>query len=133
MIRTSETVWRTLSGAAVQRILVTVVSTVIVPVTQPVFLHTDGGGPAGMVVMLTSHILVLAGFLALVTGLVVLAVIDTIADTLLWDASVVITGELSAGTLGIVAVNLIRPVPAVVLVVALPGLEDASAIAAPVL
>ena len=116
-----------------ERILVTVVSAVIVPVTQPVLFNTNGGGATWMIVTGAGHVPASASLLALVAGLIVLAVIDTIADTLLWDAPVVITGELSAGTLGIVAVNLVRPVPAVVLVVALPGLEDASAIAAPVL
>ena len=42
----------------------------------------------------------------------------------------VFTGELSSSTLGVVAVLLVSPVTAVVLVVALPGAEDAAAVAA---
>ena len=98
MIRASETVWRALSGAAVQRILVTVVSTVIVPVTQPVFLHTDGGGATRVVVVLAGHVLVLTSLNALIARLVILAVVDPIADTLLRNTPVVVTGELGEPT-----------------------------------
>ena len=81
----------------------------------------------------THHSLVLAGVHRLVRGPVILAVVDTIAHTRLRDAPVVGAGELSVRTLAIVTVQLVSPVTTVILMVALPGLEDTPTIATPVL
>jgi hypothetical protein len=43
---------------------------------------------------------------------------------------VVFAGELSGSALGVVAVHFVGPIAAVVLVVALPRVEDAAAVAA---
>ena len=66
----------------------------------------------------------------LVRSAVVLTVIDTVAHLRLRDAPKVVAGELALGTLGVVAPLLVRPVSTIVLVVALPRVEDATAIAA---
>ena len=62
---------------------------------------------------------------ALVGGLVVLAVVDAVADLTLGDAPEVIARELAVHALGVVAALLVRAVAAVVLVVAPPRREDA--------
>jgi len=67
----------------------------------------------------------------LVTGLVILAVIDAITELRLWYAPVVGTSELSVSTAGIFAVHFVRPVATVVLMITDPGLEDAATVTTP--
>ena len=130
VVGTPERVGRTRSGAAVQLVLVRVVATIVIAVAQPVRLQADGGGLAGQLAAGAGDVLVVADGQGLVGGGVVLAVVDAVADLRLGDAAEVVAGELSLGALRVVAVLLVRPVAAVVLVVALPGVEDASAVAA---
>ena len=114
-------------------VLVAVVATVVVSITQPVWLHTDCGALALKVISGTSDIPRATHLGRLVAGLVVFAVIDTIADLSIGDAPMVVTGELALGTFWIVTVQLVGAITTVVLVITLPGLEDATTVAAPVL
>jgi hypothetical protein len=116
-----------------ERVFVAVVATVVVSITQPVGLHTDCGALALKVISGTSDIPRAAHLGRLVAGLVVFAVIDTIADLSIGDAPMVVAGELALGTFRIVTVQLVGAVTTVVLVITLPGLEDATAVPAPVL
>ena len=66
----------------------------------------------------------------LVRSAVVLTVVDPVAHLRLRDAPEVVAGKLALGTLGVVTPLLVRPISTIVLVVALPRVEDATAIAA---
>ena len=72
-----------------------------------------------------------AGLNSFIRCLVVLAVIHSVAHLSLRNATVVSAGELAFTAARIIAVDLIRSIPAVILVIALPRAEDATAIAAP--
>ena len=113
-----------------KRILVRVVATVVVAVAEPVGLHADGRRLAGQVVGRAGDVAVAAGVLALVRRVAVLAVVDAVAHLALGDAAEVVAGELALHALRVVAALLVRPVAAVVLVVAPPRGEDAAAVAA---
>ena len=116
-----------------ERVFVAVVATVVVSITQPIGLHTDCGALALKMISRTSDVPRSAHLGRLVTGLVVFAVIDTIADLSIGDAPVVVAGELALSTLRIVTIKLISAVTTVVLVITLPGLEDTTTVAAPIL
>ena len=66
-------------------------------------------------VPLAGDVPVLAQLQGLVGGAVVLAVIYSVADLSLGNAAEVVTGELSVVALGVVAVQLVRAVTAVIL------------------
>lgn len=66
----------------------------------------------------------------LVRSNIVLAIIDAVAHLRLRDAAVVGAGELSCGAWWINAAFLVATVPTVVLVIALPRLENTSAVVA---
>jgi hypothetical protein len=113
-----------------QRVLIAVVPAIIVPVAQPIGLHTDGGVLALQVVLRTGHVARAAQGHRLVAGRVVLAVVHPVADLQFRNAAEVVAGVLAHRTARIVAAYLIRTVPAIILVVALPRLEDAAPVAA---
>ena len=133
VVRTPETVGRAGAGAIVQRVLIAVVATIVVTVAEPVGLHTNGGVLALEVILGTGHVAGAAQCHRLVAGRVVLAVVHAVANLQLRDAAEIVAGVLPLGTVGIVAANLIRPIATVILVVTLPGLEDAAAVAAAIL
>lgn len=77
-----------------QRILVTVITTIVVTITEPVWFHTNVGfltfemvGWAGRITWTT--------LVSLVACYVVFAVIDTIANLSHWDATLVRTSEFT--------------------------------------
>merc|ERR1719277_738731 len=122
VVRTPETVWWTLSLCTGQHVLVTVVSTIIVTITEPVWLHTNGGGLTLPVPHWTGHIHILASLHRLITSGVIFTIINSITDTSLGNTSIVSTGELSLGTCIIITVSLISTIPTIILMITLPGL-----------
>jgi hypothetical protein len=133
VVWTPETVGRAGARTAVKWIFITVIATVIVTITEPVWLNTDGCILTLQVILGTGHIAGATQGHCLITGGVVLAVIHTIANLQLWDAAEIITSVLTEGASWIVASNLVCSITTVILMVALPGLEDASTIATPIL
>lgn len=129
MIRTAKAILGTSPLGAVQGILVAVVAAVVVSVAQPIGLDANIRLLALEVIGGTGRV-PRAAFVGLVTGDVVLAIVDAIADLGLRYAALVGTGELARGAGTIGAALLVRAVLAIVLVIALPRLEDAAAVVA---
>lgn len=129
MIGTPEAVLRASPLRTVQRILIAVVAAIVVTVAQPVRLDADIRllalemiGRAGRVAR--------ASLVRLVARYVVLAVVHPVADLRHGYAALVGAGKLARRAGPIDAALLVRAVLAVVLVVALPRLEDAAAVVA---
>ena len=97
---------------------------------QPIGFEADGGALARQLSRWASDVLVVAEGQCLVRSAVVLTVVDTVAHLSLLDAPKVVAGEFALGTLGVVTPLLVGPVSTIILVVALPRVEDAAAIAA---
>lgn len=112
-----------------QGIFITVVSTIVIAIAQPVWFHADVGLLAFQMIGRTGCVHGTA-FVGLVGCNVVLAIIDTVADQVLGDATVVGTGELTLSTRRINAAFLITAIATIVLVITFPGFEDASAVVA---
>ena len=114
-------------------VFVRVVAAVVVTVAKPVGLDADGGGLAGELAGAAGDVPVLADGVRFVRRLVVLAVVDAVANLGLGYATVVaLASEFAVGALGVVAVLLVGPITAIVLVIALPSIENATPIAASV-
>jgi len=129
VIGTSEAVLGTSPLGAMNRILITVVATIVVTVAKPVRFHADIRLLALEVIQRTRGV---AGttLVRLVGRNVVLAIVDAVADLRLRDAAVIGTGKLARGTGWINASFLVAAVPAIVLVIALPRFKYASAVVA---
>lgn len=129
MIRASETVLRAGPLGAMNRILITVVATVIVTVTEPIGFHTDVCFLALQVIQRTRSI-ARTTLMSLVRSDVVLAVVDAVAYLRLWDAAIVGAGEFARGAGWVNTSLFVATVATVVLVVALPRFEDAPTVVA---
>lgn len=124
-----EAVLRARSLGAMQRVLVGIVSAVVVAVAEPVRFHADVGVFAFKVFRGASSV-VAASLVGLVRGDVILAIVNSIAHLRHRNAAVIEASEFSVGARRVVAVLFVRTVFAVVLVVALPRLENAAAVVA---
>lgn len=129
VIRATEAVLRTSALCAVKWILVAVVAAIVVTVAQPIGFHADVGFVAFEMIRRTSGVGG-ASLVRLVRSDVVLAVVDAVAQLRVGYATVIGAGELALGARRIDATLLVAAVATVVLVVALPRLEDATAVVA---
>lgn len=112
-----------------KRVLVAVITAIVVAIAEPVRLDADVGLFALEMIGWTSGIHGTA-LVSLITSDVVLTVVHTVTDLGLRYATLVGTGELAICARPVGAVLLVAAVLAVVLVVALPRLEDAAAVLA---
>lgn len=129
MVRAAETVLRTRSLRAMQRIFVTVVATIIVAVAQPVRLDADIRLFAFQMVRWTCRVL-RTTLVRLVRRAIVFAIVDTVAYLRLRNASSIQTSEFAVNAWRICAALFVRSIFAIVLVVALPRFEYAATIIA---
>lgn len=129
VVRAPEAVLRAGSLGAVKGILVAVVAAVVVTVAEPVRFDAYVRRLALKMVRRTGGVL-RASLVGLVGGDVVLTVVHTIADLNLRYATVIGAGEFAGGAGRIDAALLVASVTTVVLVIALPRLEDAASVSA---
>lgn len=129
MTWTSEAIRRTSPLSAMQRILIRIIPTIIITITQPVRLDANIRLLALQMLRWTRRVL-WTPFVRLIRCNVVLAIVHSITDLRHWNATVVGAREFTIRTRWVVAVPFIGTVLAVVFVVALPRFEDASAVGA---
>lgn len=129
VVRAPEAVLRTSFLGAVQRILIAIIPAIVITIAKPVGFHADVGLVAFQMIRGTCGVHGTA-FVGLVGGDIVPAVVDTITDQIVRDATIIGAGELTNGARGINAAFLVAAVATVVLVIAFPGLEDAPAVVA---
>lgn len=129
MIGTSEAVLGTSSLGAMNRILVAIVTAIVVAVAEPVRLHADVRLLAFEMIQRARSV-AWTTLVRLIGSDIVLAVVDAVAHLRLRDAPEVGAGELARCAGWIDASLLVATVPTVVLVIALPRFEDASAVVA---
>ena len=129
MIGTPEAVWRTSSLSAMNRILVAVVAAIVIAVAEPVGLDTDVRLLALEMIQWTRGVARTA-LMRFVGGDVILAVINTVAHLRLRDTAIIGAGKFARRARRVNTALLVAAVPTVVLVIALPRFEDASAVVA---
>lgn len=129
MIGTSEAILGTSSLGAMNRVLITVVTTIVIAVTEPVRFHTDICFLAFKVIQRARSI-ARTTLVRLVRRHIVLAIVDAVAHLRLRDTTIIGTGEFTWRTGWINASLLIATVSTIVLVIALPRFKYTPAIVA---
>lgn len=129
MTRTPETVLRTRSLATMQGILIRIIAAIIITIAQPIRFHANVRILAFQMTSRTRSIL-RAHFVRLIGRCIVLAVVHTVADLRLWNASAIQARELTVNARRIRAALLVRSVLAVVLMIAFPRIENAPSVIA---
>jgi len=104
MIRTPERVRWARPSTTMQLIFIRVVTTIIVSITKPIRLDADGRIRTLDMSIRTINISILARLQRLIAGRIVLAVVDTIANLGVSDASKVFTSELIRAAVFVIAV-----------------------------
>jgi len=127
VIGTSEAVLRTGSLSAMNGILITVVAAIVVAVAKPVGLHADVRLLA-LEMIQRARSIARTSLVRLIGSDIVLAIINAVAHLRLRDAAVIGAGEFPWRAWWINAAFLIATVPTIVFVIALPCLEDTSAV-----
>lgn len=129
VIGTSEAILWASSLGTMNRILITVVATIIVTVAEPVRLDANVRLFAFEVIQGACSV-ARTTLVCLIRSNVVLAVIDAVAHLRLRNAAIVGTGEFTWRTGRINASFFVATVPTVILVIAFPRFEDTSAVIA---
>lgn len=132
MIRASEAVLWTRTRSTMQHILVGIITTIVISITQPIRFHANIGLFALQMIFRASRILRTL-LVRLVGRTVVLAIVHTIANLCLRNTAPILTGEFTMITRIICASHLIRTVLAVVVVITHPRLEYATSVLAAIL
>lgn len=78
-----------------------------------------------------SHVSALASLQGFVGSVVVLAIIDSVANLTIRNASEIGTSKFTRSAIFVIAILLIRAISAIILMIALPGAENTPSIAAP--
>ncbi len=104
MIRTPERVRWARPSTTMQLIFIRVVTTIIVSITKPIRLDTDGRIRTLDMSIRTINISILARLQRLIAGRIVLAVVDTIANLGVSDASKVFASELIRAAVFVITV-----------------------------
>lgn len=119
MVGAPEAVLRTGPLRAVQWIFVTVITAIVIAIAEPVGLNAYIGLLALEMVGRTGSVHG-ATLVSFVTGNVVFAVVNSVADLRLWYATLVRASELTGGARSINAAFLVASILTIVFVVALP-------------
>lgn len=129
MIGTSEAILGTSSLGAMNRILITIVTAIIITIAKPVRLHANVCLFAFEMVQWACSV-ARAALVCLIGSEVILTIVDAVAHLRLRYASIIGTGEFAHCAGWIDAPLFVATIAAVVFVVALPRFEDAPAVVA---
>lgn len=129
MVRAPETVLWTRSLCTMQWIFVTIVTTIVIAIAQPIRFDANIRFFAFQMIRWTRRVLWTA-FVCLIGCAIIFAIVDAITDLSLWYASTVQTGEFTIDTWRIRTAFFVGTIFAVVLMITFPRFEDAAAVVA---